>query len=53
MLSRAGISALKTRLLLGIDELERRAEAYGIGTRLRCASHGVLCCAWLCCFGAM
>ena len=34
MLSRAGISALKTRLLLGIDELERRAEAFGIGRSL-------------------
>lgn len=33
MLSRAGISALKTRLLLGIDELERRAEAFGIEGR--------------------
>jgi hypothetical protein len=31
MLSRAGITSWKSRLLLGIDELERRAEAYGIG----------------------
>lgn len=33
MLSRAGIASWKTRLLLGIDELERRAHAYGIGGR--------------------
>lgn len=31
MLSRAGIASWKNRLLLCIDELERRAEAYGIG----------------------
>jgi hypothetical protein len=31
MLSRAGIASWKARLLMGIDELERRAHAYGIG----------------------
>lgn len=31
MLSRAGVSAWKARLLVAIDELERRAEACGIG----------------------
>ncbi len=31
MLSRAGIASWNNRLLLCIDELERRAEAYGIG----------------------
>lgn len=31
MLSRAGVAAWKSRLLICIDELERKAEAYGIG----------------------
>ncbi|EFN58264.1 expressed protein [Chlorella variabilis] len=35
MLSRAGIASWKNRLLLCIDELERRAEAYGIESRHR------------------
>lgn len=36
LLSRAGVAAWKQRLLLGIDELERRAEAMGIGARAAC-----------------
>lgn len=35
MLSRAGVSAWKARLLVAIDELERRAEACGIESRRR------------------
>jgi hypothetical protein len=35
MLSRAGIASWKARLLMGIDELERRAHAYGIESRHR------------------
>lgn len=35
MLSRAGVATWKSRLLLCIDELERRAEAYGIESRRR------------------
>lgn len=35
MLSRAGVAAWKSRLLLAIDELERRAGAYGIESRHR------------------
>jgi hypothetical protein len=31
MMSRAGIAAWKARLIGGIDELERRAQYYGIG----------------------
>lgn len=34
MLSRAGVAAWKGRLLLAIDELERRAGEYGIGARV-------------------
>lgn len=35
MLSRAGIASWKARLLLCVDELERRAEAFGIESRYR------------------
>ncbi|KAL4443729.1 hypothetical protein ABPG75_011466 [Micractinium tetrahymenae] len=35
MLSRAGVAAWKSRLLLAIDELERRAGEYGIESRHR------------------
>ncbi|KAI7845024.1 hypothetical protein COHA_001390 [Chlorella ohadii] len=35
MLSRAGVAAWKARLLVAIDELERRAEACGIESRRR------------------
>lgn len=51
MVSRAGVAAWKGRLLLCIDELERRAEAYGIGAplllRLACMRMSVSgdCCA--------
>lgn len=40
MLSRAGVAAWKARLLVAVDELERRAEACGIGAPGRVVVHG-------------